>query len=108
MEELDRYTLPNCVVVVPINRNDVETARSEAELELVLTRAFMRHHVKPDPDTFATGIDTPEELMRRLARALGVAKMRIIKMAEMTRATPIRGSSRMPVISASVTGEPQA
>jgi hypothetical protein len=46
--------------------------------------------------------------MRRLARALGVAKMRIIKMAEMTRATPIRGSSRMPVISASVTGEPQA
>jgi hypothetical protein len=102
MRQLDDYNLPSCVVIVPVNRGDAETARCEETLRATLEATFVNRHLAPDPDMFVTWVDSLEALEERLARALGTAKMRIIQRYEVTRRARSGGEpARLPLIAGS-------
>ena len=79
MRELDEMAAATCVVMIPINENDPETAEQRASLEAVIEATFINRTAAPDPAAFAPWIRSLSELESELAAKLAGAKMRVLR-----------------------------
>jgi FxsC-like protein len=85
MRELDERDLPNCVVLVPWNLDDAETAASREALSTALEYTFANKAAVKDPQTFVDGIASEEQLRNELAKALDAVRLRLIRIEEVRR-----------------------
>jgi FxsC-like protein len=85
MREYDRHNFLNCVVLIPWNEADPETMGARTMLQQVMHAAFVRRVQVRDPHTFIDTISTAPDLRRGLAKALAVARARVIYAAEVRR-----------------------
>ena len=79
MRALDEMAATTCVVIIPINETDGETAAQRANLEAVIEATFINRTAAPDPAAFAPWIRTPAEFESELAAKLTGAKMRVLR-----------------------------
>jgi FxsC-like protein len=103
MAELDRRNMPNCVVIVPFNKNDAETTTNLEQLRRAVHATFENRHTVDDPESFIVGVASREDLEQQLAKALAVAKIRVLKRYAI-RQDAVMGSTLAgpPIISAMV------
>jgi FxsC-like protein len=85
MSRLDQRTFANCVIVVPVNFSDQETAQNEGLLRHALEATFVNRHLVQDPDGFVPWIDNPAAFEANLATALAKAKLRVLRRHEVVR-----------------------
>ena len=85
LKEYDSRNFVNCVVLVPWNSKDDETATNRSYLVNKMWGALGNHAVKPDPSCFRDSISSPEELKKELSSALNKARARISAKAEVVR-----------------------
>lgn len=85
MREYDRHNFLNCVVLIPWNEADPETMGARTMLQQAMQAAFMRRVQVRDTHTFIDTIGTAPDLRNGLARALAVARARVIYAAEVRR-----------------------
>jgi FxsC-like protein len=85
MKEYDDRNFLNCVVLVPWNAKDDETAKSRGMLEGRLQATFLKRMLARDPASFLDTISSPDDLRKSLATALNAARMRILSAAEVKR-----------------------
>lgn len=85
MREYDERSFLNCVVLVPWNTKDDETANSLPVLEDVVRVTFLKKAGLKDPSCFLDQIRSPEELKRKLSVVLNRTRMRVIEKAEVIK-----------------------
>lgn len=85
MREYDRRSFLNCVVAVPWNPRDEETVGSRDLLEKALQITFSNRLATSDPESFQSGIASPDELRQKLSAALNAARMRLLNVAKVRK-----------------------
>jgi len=104
MREYDRHNFLNCVVLIPWNEADPETMGARNMLQQAMHAAFVRRVQVRDPHTFIDTIGTAPDLRRGLAKALAVARARVIYAAEVRRRVEQDHVISRPVIGVSMAG----
>ncbi len=79
MRDLDRHSLPTCVVIIPFNDTDEETARNREVLGGIVEATFVNRNLAPDVETFIVGVASKDELEAKLSSALASAKSRVLR-----------------------------
>ncbi len=85
MREYDSRNFLNCIVLVPWNNKDDETATSRETLETAVKRTFLNRAISKDPNCFLDSISSPDELKQQLSTTLNKARMRIIERSMMIK-----------------------
>jgi FxsC-like protein len=85
VKRLDAFNLANCVVMVPFNPTDAETAAGEAELREAVGATFVQWHLNPNDDVFVPWISSAHDLEKAIAAKLTRAKMKVIAGDEVVR-----------------------
>jgi FxsC-like protein len=100
MRDYDERNFLNCVVLVPWNPADDETATSRPVLEDAVRFAFPNRSAVKDPKSFIDTIVSPEDLRANLSNALATARARVITAAEVQRRAESQNVVVKPIISA--------
>jgi FxsC-like protein len=105
MKELDELALPNCVVLVPWNLTDPETAAKKPQLENAVKLAF-ENRALDDPTLFLDGISSCADLQSEVSKAFARVRDRLIKIEEVRRS--VAGGPLIPKPEVSGPGEAAA
>jgi FxsC-like protein len=102
MAELDQRSMPNCAVIVPFNKDDSETTTNVEQLRAAVHATFENRHTVDDPESFIVGVASRQDLEQQLAKALAVAKIRVLKRYAIRQEAGLRSNQTAgpPVISA--------
>jgi FxsC-like protein len=85
MREIDDRDLPNCVVLVPWNLTDQETASNRQQLANIVALAFVNKVAGGETQRFVDRIESEKEFREELGKALQIARMQLIRIEDVRR-----------------------
>jgi FxsC-like protein len=85
LKAFDDRNFLNCVVLVPWNLKDSETASAQASLKDLLVKSLPKNKLTKDPKYFIDSITSPDEFRKSIGAALNTIKAQILSYAEVEK-----------------------
>lgn len=85
IQQVDNIDSKNCILLIPWNPKDTETAANRDALEQILEGVFPNKTTPRDPNLFIDWVNSPNDLSTALREALFKAQARIIEKSQKRR-----------------------